>query len=115
MNKTAQKKNEEQTYKSSEVMAMLEQINDGIEVIGEQHKEVVIRLDRLETKVDNLERKVDNLETRMDSMENTMERMQDDVTEIKHKLSEKVDREEFNKLEKRTVKLEKLVFAKLGQ
>lgn len=40
--------------------------------------------------------------------------LQDDVTEIKYKLSEKVDREEFEKLEKRMIKLEKLVFAKLS-
>jgi hypothetical protein len=38
--------------------------------------------------------------------------MQDDVTEIKHKLSEKVDREEFHKLENRVIKMEKLLLAK---
>lgn len=78
--------NKEKTYKSGEVISMLEQINDGVEVIGEQYKDIVGRLDT----------------------------MQDDITEIKHKLSEKVDREEFNKMEKRMVKLEKLVFAKLS-
>ena len=77
---------EEQTYKAGEVMSMLEQINDGVQVIGEQYKEITNRLDVL----------------------------QDDVTEIKFKLSEKVDRSEFNKMEKRVVKLEKLVFAKLS-
>ncbi|MFZ2975649.1 MAG: hypothetical protein WA055_03435 [Candidatus Moraniibacteriota bacterium] len=82
---------EEKTYKSGEVMSMLEQINGGIEVIGEQHGEIV--------------KNIKSINGRLDSMQN-------DITEIKHKLSEKVDREEFNKLENRVVKMEKLILAK---
>lgn len=81
----------EKTYKAREVMSMLEQINDGIEVIGEQHGELV---------------------TEIKSINGRLDSMQDDITEIKHKLSEKVDREEFNKLENRVVKMEKLLLAK---
>jgi hypothetical protein len=90
----------EQIFQSGEVMSMLEQMNDGIQLIAEQHGEVIKRLDNHDSRFDNLESKVD--------------RLQEDVTEIKHKLSEKVDREEFEKLEKRMIKLEKLVFAKLN-
>ncbi|EKE11877.1 MAG: hypothetical protein ACD_15C00005G0006 [uncultured bacterium] len=97
--KKKNQKIEDKTYKSDEVMSMLENINDGIHVISEQHGDIVIRLDNLEGRFDNLEGRFD--------------RMQDDITEIKHRLSEKVDRDEFNKMEKRMVKLEKLVFAKL--
>lgn len=86
-------KSKEKTYKSDEVMSMLEQINDGVQVVAEDQGEIKNRMIRLETKFDN---------------------MQEDITEIKQKLSEKVDREEFNKMEKRVIKLEKLVFAKLA-
>ncbi|PIU09154.1 MAG: hypothetical protein COZ85_02250 [Candidatus Moranbacteria bacterium CG_4_8_14_3_um_filter_34_16] len=83
--------NEEKTYKANEVMSMLEQLNDGIRIIGEQHGETTSRLDGIDSR---------------------LEIMQDDITEIKHKLSEKVDRDEFNKLENRVVKMEKLILAK---
>jgi len=91
--KKKNQKNTEKKYKSGEVISMLEQIDDGIKIIGEQHKDVVKRLDGIDVR---------------------LEGMQEDVTEIKHKLSEKVDREEFNRMEKRMIKLEKFVFAKLG-
>ena len=112
MKKITQKNKEEKTYKSGEVMSMLEHINDGIEIISEQHGEVVKRLDNLEVKVDNLEVKVDNLEVKFNNLEVKVDSMQEDVTEIKHKLSEKVDREEFNRLEKRFLKVERLVLTK---
>lgn len=72
-------------FEFGQVMSMLESMDDGIKVIGEQHSEIVGRLDR----------------------------MQDDITDIKHRLSEKVDRGEFDKMEKRVVRLEKLAFAKM--
>lgn len=94
------KKTAEKTYRAGEVMSVLEHINEGIEVIGEQYKGVVIRLD--------------GIDGRLDSIDNRLDVMQGDITEIKFKLSEKVDRDEFNKLEKRMVKLERLVFVKLS-
>lgn len=93
ISKNKDNRKEEPTYKAGEVMSMLEQLNDGIQLLAEQHTEVVSRLDSLENKTD---------------------RLQEDVTEIKYKLSEKVDREEFEKLEKRMIKIEKLVFSKLS-
>lgn len=54
------------------------------------------------------------LSDKIDEINERLIRVEDDVVEIKHRLSEKVDREEFNKLEKRMVKLEKLVFSKIS-
>ncbi|MEI7750064.1 MAG: hypothetical protein WCJ25_03605 [Candidatus Moraniibacteriota bacterium] len=77
---------------------------------------IEVRLDTLETKVDNLEvrfdtleTKVDNLEVRFDTLETKVDTLQEDVTEIKHKLSQKVDLEDFQKLEKRLIKVEGFV------
>ena len=114
-------KSTENAYGFTQVMSMLENMNDGISVIAkkqvelsDQVKEVKEKVDNLEVKVDNLEVKVDNLEVKVDRIDARLARVEDDVVDIKHNLSEKVDREEFNKLEKRMVKLEKLVFAKIG-
>lgn len=96
---------EEKTYKSGEVMSMLEQMNDGIKVIGEQYGE-------LKHDIKSINTKLDVIDGRLDGIDNKIDIMQDDITEIKHKLSEKVDREEFNKLENRVVKMEKLILAK---
>lgn len=98
--KGLQKNNENKVFQSGEVMSILEQMSDGIQLVSEQHGEIIKKLGEHDKRFDKLEEKVD--------------RLQDDMTEVKHKLSEKVDREEFNKMEKRLVKLEKLVLAKLA-
>lgn len=94
------KNKSEKSFEFGQVMTMLEQMNDGIGVIAEAQQETNNRLESLDKKVDVIDKR--------------LIRVEDDVIEIKHKLSEKVDRDEFNKMEKRMVKLEKLVFAKLG-
>lgn len=136
------KNKSDKSFEFGQVMTMLEQMNDGIGVIAEAQQETNNRLGGLEGRFDGLEKKVDvidrgliNVENRLIKVEGNvteinerlirveddvtvmnerMIRVEDDVIEIKHKLSEKVDRDEFNKMEKRMVKLEKLVFAKLG-
>jgi|GEM_PF-5242992 len=113
MKKKNSKNNNEQVFQSGEVMSLLENMNEGIQLISEQHTEVIKRLDKLDGRVDKLDGRVDKLESRFDGLESRFDKMQDDVTEIKHRLSEKVDRDEFNKMEKRMIKLEKLVFSKL--
>ncbi len=128
--KKQKNKTEEKTFGFGEVMSMLESMNDGIQVLAEQHSGIIGRLDgmdarfdkmdarfdkletkvdNLETKVDNLETKVDNLETKVDNLETKVDSLQIDVTDIKHKLSQKVDLEDFQKLEKRLIKLENFV------
>lgn len=107
-------KSTENAYGFTQVMSMLENMNDGISVIAEKQVELSDQVKEVKEKVDNLEVKVDNLEVKVDRIDARLARVEDDVVDIKHNLSEKVDREEFNKLEKRMVKLEKLVFAKIG-
>lgn len=120
------KKDEEQTFKSSEVMMMLESLQDtittlyeGLDVkmdkgfrevkeeikildkrVGKVEKKVdnlEVKIDKLEDKVDGLETRFDNFEVRFDDLDDKVDGIQEDVTEIKHKLSEKVDKEEFDK------------------
>ena len=118
----------EKVFSSDHVMSLLENMSDGIQLISEQHGEVIqrldkldgrvdnleIRFDRLEIKVDNLEVRFDNLETSFDNFEIKVDNLQEDVTEIKHKLAQKVDLEDFQKLEKRLMKVENFMlnFAK---
>lgn len=92
------KKTEEKTYKAGEVMSMLEHINGGIEVIGEQYKDVVDRLG--------------GIDGRLYKMQGDIDIIKSDIVDIKYDLKDKVSYAEFEKMEKRMVKLEKLVFAK---
>jgi len=129
----------EKTFGFSEVMSMLEGMNDGIQVLAEQHSGIIVRLDgmdarfdktdarfdkmdarfdkmdarfdKMDARFDNLETKVDNLETKVDNLEIKVDSLQVDVTDIKHKLSQKVDLEDFQKLEKRLIKLENFVLS----
>lgn len=88
----------EKACKSGEVISMLEQINDGVVVIGEQRKTIVNHLN--------------GINGRLGKIEGNIDVMKSDIVDIKHDLREKVDRDEFNKMEKRVIRLEKLVFAK---
>ncbi|MCK4635958.1 MAG: hypothetical protein KAT32_03770 [Candidatus Moranbacteria bacterium] len=72
--------------------------------------ETVAKLDEKVTKMDG---KIDVLQEDMKDVNNKVDILQEDVTEIKHKLSEKIDREEFNVLEKRLIKLERLVMKRV--
>ena len=67
------------------------------------------RFDNLEGRFDKLEGRFDNLEGRFDALETKVDRMQEDVTDIKHELAHKVDIADFQKLEKRVVRMEKIV------
>jgi len=124
MKKSKDSENLEEVFSSDHVMSLLENMSDGIAVISEQCDGLSVRMgglesrmDSLETKVnridvrlDHLETKVDNLEVRFDTLETKVDTLQEDVTEIKHKLSQKVDLEDFQKLEKRLIKVESFVF-----
>lgn len=135
MKKKTSPKKLEKSFGFGEVMTLLEQMNDGIGVIAEAQEftnkklsEVDTRLvnvenrlvnveDRLinvETRLVNVEDRLINVENRLVNVEDRLISVEDDVIEVKHRLSEKVDRDEFNKMEKRMIKLEKLVFAKLS-
>lgn len=84
-------KNSNAVFPAGEVMSMLESMNEGIQLLAEQHGGIVGRLDGIDGRLDKL---------------------QDDVTDIKYTLTRKVDQSEFEKLEKRIVKIERTVFSK---
>lgn len=99
---------------------ILEDIRSQFAVFGESLGSVSDKIDKLEVGQEVLNEKVDKLETRVDSIDTTLKtvdekliRIEDNVVEIKHKLSEKVDLEDFQKLEMRLIKLEKIVFQKI--
>jgi hypothetical protein len=106
-------------FELGQVMSMLESMDDGIKLIGEQHGEIIKRLGGVETRLGGVETELGDvkvrlggLEGKVDGLEGKFDRMQEDITEIKHRLADKVDREEFEKLEKRVVKMEQMVLAK---
>jgi septal ring factor EnvC (AmiA/AmiB activator) len=97
-------------------------MNDGIAVIAETQQETNKKVDKIderlvhvEDRLINVEDRLINVEDRLINVEDRLMSVEDDVIEIKHRLSEKIDRDEFNKMEKRMVKLEKLVFTKLAE
>ncbi len=91
-------------YSGDQVVAILEDIKDQFNAFGEGLGVVSDGQERLEKRFNRLEKKVEEIDIRLISV-------QGDVIEIKHKLSEKVDLADFQKLEKRMIKLEKLVLA----
>ena len=79
-------------------MSMLENMNDGIKVIAETQGDVIKRLDNLESDVKVVKADINIIKSY--------------ITEIKFELKRKVSYDEFEKLEKRVVRLEKLGFAR---
>ncbi len=109
--KNSTKKSGEKTFGFNEVMSLLESMNDGIKVISEQYGGVVARLDKIDDRLDRMETRMDGVETRLDNVEVKLDKLQDDMVEVKYELKNKVDRDEFKKLEKRVVKLERLSYS----
>lgn len=119
MGKTSKKLNK--NYESviiEEMKSQFKAYGEGFSTLSEQFEEfkevqdvLVVKVDKLEVGQKVLFGKVDNLEKGQKVLIKKVEVLQDDVTEIKHKLSQKVDLEEFQKLEDRVVKLEKLVLS----
>lgn len=85
--KNTSKTTEEKTFTTNEVGSMIERFGDSLKILAENVVGMNDRLGRVETKID---------------------RLQDDMVEVKFDLKRKVDAEQFEKLEKRVVKLEKL-------
>lgn len=87
----------EKLFKSGNVMSILENMSDGIQLVAEQHGEIVNTLYEVREDINEIKER--------------LARVEDNTIEIKHKLSEKVDLADFQKLEKRLVKLERLVLS----
>lgn len=109
---------EEKAVGFGEVMSLLESMNDGINIISEQHGAIVgrldgidSRLDKIDSRLDKMDSRFDKLEAKVDKLEVKVDNLQEGVTEIKHKLSQKVDLEDFQKLEKRLIKVESFMLS----
>ena|SRR3989344_8889051 len=87
------------TFSESEVGTLLENIDDKLDFLIEGQTGLVGRADRLDSGMTRLEMKVDTLT-------DTVGEMKVELTEVNEKLDYKVDRPQFNKLEKRVVLLE---------
>ena len=89
MKKETQKA-EERSYTANEVGVMIERFDDSLKTVAENVVSIDNRLGRLETKVD---------------------RLQDDMVEVKFELRQKVSIDQFQRLEKRVTKLERISLA----
>lgn len=69
-----------------------------------------IKFDNVDKRFDGVDERLDKVENRLDSVEVKIDRLQDDMVEVKYDLKNKVDRAEFERLEKRVIKLEKVAF-----
>jgi len=98
MKKKIQKNKNEKMFASGEVMSLLENMNDGIQIIAEQQSET--------------NKKLTKIESRLGDVEENIELIKSDIVDIKFDLKKKVSYDEFEKLENRVVKLEKLSFAR---
>lgn len=78
---------------------MLEQINDGIKIVAEDQS--------------GMSKDIKAIKSDISGIKSDIDVMQGDIASIKYDLKEKASQEDFEKMEKRVVKLEKLVFAKL--
>ncbi|MEI7621723.1 MAG: hypothetical protein WCJ51_04265 [Candidatus Moraniibacteriota bacterium] len=113
------KKIEEKVFTAGEVGSILESMDDTMKMMSENYsslaktqgemKETLVSMDG---RLGNVEVRLGNVEERLDKVETKIDRLQDDMVEVKFELKRKVDAEEFEKLEKRVVKLEQLSFAR---
>ena len=125
-NKNSIKKKSVKKLTDNQFGVILEDINGKFDVLVEGQKVLFEKVDKLETgqevlfeKFDKVETGLDRVENKLDAVENRLGGVEDkldgvesDVSEIKHKLCQKVDVEDFQKLEKRVVKLERQKTAK---
>lgn len=115
------------------VLVMFEDIKDQFSAFGEglslfaERQEVLIdrvdsmdkRLIRVEDEVvfikerlDRVEKGLSRVEERLTKVEDGNARIEDEISDIKRKLVQKIDFDDLQKIEKRLIKLEKLVLAR---
>lgn len=116
MKKNVTKKSrKEKVFSNNDVMSLLENMSDGIEIIAEAQegtqKSVVAiekRLDKMDKKFDKIDKKFDKIDKRFDKIDGKIDTMQSDITDIKFKVDKKVSYDDFKKLEKRVLHLERI-------
>ncbi|KKQ46033.1 MAG: KID repeat protein [Candidatus Moranbacteria bacterium GW2011_GWC2_37_8] len=89
---------EEKAFTATEVGSMIERFDDKLNLV----------LETMDIKFENVNERFDRVENRLDVVETKIDRLQDDIIEVKFELKRKVPQDDFEKLEKRVVKLEKL-------
>jgi len=99
------KKKNKRTYSKDEVVVILEDVRDKFSVLADGQQVI-------ERSQQTLEKGQQVLSNKIDEINQRLMRVGDDVIEIKHKISEKVDLKDFQKLEKRVIHLEKLMLTK---
>ena len=104
----------EKTYTASEFGSILERIDTTVQILAEGHSalvegqnEIKSVLTSVDQRLGRVEIRLDGVEDRLGLVETKIDRLQDDMVEVKFELKRKVDAEQFEKLEKRVVKLEK--------
>lgn len=108
----------------------LDRIESRLDSLEARMDKVEMRLDSLELRMEKVEAGLSSLETRftalekrvrtleanfgvfgkrLDTVDVKLDRLRDDVSDVKHSLSGKTDAAEFKKLEKRVLRIERLV------
>lgn len=87
---------------TSELGSMIEDLDTKIVTLSES----------VDIKFENVNNKLDHVDNRLELVETKIDRLQDDMVEVKFELKRKVGQDEFEKLEKRVVKLEKVSLAR---
>ncbi|HAR99975.1 MAG: hypothetical protein US57_C0011G0082 [Candidatus Moranbacteria bacterium GW2011_GWC2_37_73] len=113
MKNTSQTK-EEKVFTVNQIGSILERMDDSIKILAEAQSGTNVRLDGIDNRLEKVENRLEKVEVRLGGVEGRLElvetkidRLQDDMVEVKFELKRKVDAEQFEKLEKRVVKLEK--------
>lgn len=108
------KTTKEKTYTASEFGSILERIDTNVQILAEGHSALVDGQDEIKKTLVGIDQRLGGVEIRLGGVEGRLElvetkidRLQDDIVEVKFDLKRKVDAEQFEKLEKRVVKLEK--------
>ncbi len=107
-----EKTSEEKVYTVNDVDSILERIDDSFKIMAEsmdiKFENVNHRFDGVDNRLDGIDNRLDGIDERLDKIDMKIDRLQDDMVEVKFELKRKVPQDDFEKLEKRVVKLEKL-------
>lgn len=106
------RKNGEKSFSSNEVMSILENMDDGIKIIAEDQSSIKKNVKVMKSDIDNIKDNIVVMKSDIVIIKDDITVMKSDVADIKFELKRKVNYDEFEKLEKRVIRLEKLSFAK---
>ncbi len=95
------KTTEEKTFTANEVGSMLERIDNSVKILAES----------MDIKFESVNNRLNGIDNKLELVDTKIDRLQDDMVEVKFELKRKVAADEYEKLEKRVVKLEKLSLA----